>query len=476
VLIMVAVSAAGPSIAVVHMPRPASGPPWWIPVRLSSTVVSVSLWVAAIVGGAGVIAGLVAVTRGARPSVRGLLTFAFLGISVLTVLPAAGSTDVLDYAADGRMVVVGHSPYVMTPLQLKEYHHDPIGRYIPSTWDRNLSVYGPLATAEEWVSAELGGTSVARVTFWLKLWNALGFAVVVLALDRMLRSDPAMRLRAHLLWSANPLLLWEIVASGHIDGIGAAFGLLGVLALRVRRVGEQLSPWRAGLAGVLIGLAAAVKAPFAIFGVGAAWALRKSPVALAGAAGGFLVAFAPMYLLAGRPAMQALVARGPAVTWDNLYQLFYRPFGYTQFGVSHSPPDIAIVAGFAFLVVAALVFVKFPDRVPALPAVTPALALTLAWLFVWPFQRPWYDVMAICLLVLYPASRLDWVVLIRLIAGATVYLPGIPGVYEPRWVNRIVLENGTWVTSSIRLLAVVALVLLCVTGAWGWRSHQEPIL
>ena len=43
-----------------------------------------------------------------------------------------------------------------------------------------------------------------------------------------------MRLRAHLLWSVNPLLLWEIVAGGHIDGLAAAFGLLGIVALRVR--------------------------------------------------------------------------------------------------------------------------------------------------------------------------------------------------------------------------------------------------
>ncbi len=54
---------------------------------------------------------------------------------------------------------------------------------------------------------------------------------------------------------------------------------------------------------------------------------------------------------------------------------------------------------------------------PGRPAVTPALALSLAWLFFTAFQRPWYDVMAISLLALYSASRLDWVVLIRLLAG-----------------------------------------------------------
>ena len=53
-----------------------------------------------------------------------------------------------------------------------------------------VSVYGPVATAAEWGAAELGGTSLARITFWLKLEEALAFGAVILALDRLLRADP----------------------------------------------------------------------------------------------------------------------------------------------------------------------------------------------------------------------------------------------------------------------------------------------
>ena len=105
----------------------------------------------------------------------------------------------------------------------------PMAREIPSSWMNAVSVYGPVATAAEWSAAELGGTSLARITFWLKLEEAIAFGAVVLALDRLLRRDPEMRLRAHLLWSVNPLLLWEIVAGGHVDGLAAAFGLLGIV-------------------------------------------------------------------------------------------------------------------------------------------------------------------------------------------------------------------------------------------------------
>ena len=58
-----------------------------------------------------------------------------------------------------------------------------------------------------------------------------------------------MRLRAHLLWSVNPLLLWEIVAGGHIDGLAAAFGLLGILALRVRTPAGDSTSRSAGRPG-----------------------------------------------------------------------------------------------------------------------------------------------------------------------------------------------------------------------------------
>src|SRR5579863_3905131 len=273
VLIMIVVSAAGPNVSVPLLPA-TSGPPWWEhSSHLTATLVTVSLWVAMVLGCAGVIAGLIAVDRGARLPVRSVLAFAFLAVAVFTLLPSAGSTDSISYAANGRTAVIGHSPYVMTPLQL-ERSGDPIGRQIPfaeipSSWTTTVSVYGPVATGAEWAAAELGGTSLAWITFWLKLEEALAFAVVIAALDRILRRDDGLRLRAHLLWSVNPLLLWEIVAGGHIDGLAVVFGLLGVAALQVRdrRPGVDAVRVRGGRPGVGV---AAVRVRDGRLGVGAA--------------------------------------------------------------------------------------------------------------------------------------------------------------------------------------------------------------
>jgi hypothetical protein len=472
-LIIVVISAAGPNVAVPDLRHPPGGPPWWHALHLTATLVTVSLWAAMILGCAGVIAGLVAVARGARPPVRAVIAFAFLAVAVLTVLPAAGSTDAISYAASGRMAVIGRSPYVMTPLQL-ERSGDPVGRQIPfaeipSTWTTTVSVYGPVATGAEWAAAELGGSSLARITFWLKAEEALAFGAVILILDRLLRADPAQRLRAHLLWSVNPLLLYQIVASGHIDGLATAAGLLGVIALRVR--GGRIRAADAAAAGLAIGLAAGIKAEYALLGLAVAWACRRSVRPLAAAAAGFAVGVIPIYWAAGVPAIKILLTRSPGITWDTMYQLFWRPvLGYTQFSVTSVPPHLELVAYLLFGAVAVLAVARFPDRVPGLPAVTPALALSLAWLFLTAFQRPWYDVMAISLLALYSASRLDWVVLIRLLAGATVYVQGVQSPAEPHWLADIGQFDGAWLTPGVRLLAAVALVWLCLSGRWGWRS------
>ena len=486
-LIIIAVCAAGPNVSVPVMRKPSAGPPWWHALHLTATFVTVSLWAAMALGCAGVIAGLIAVARGARPPVRAVLAGAFLAVAVVTVLPSAGSTDAISYAANGRMAVIGHSPYVMTPLQLRRTG-DPIGRQIPvsefpSTWLNTVSVYGPVATGTEWAAAELGGTSLARITFWLKLEEALAFGAVIVALDRMLRADPAQRLRAHLLWSANPLLLWEIVASGHIDGLAALFGLLGVAALRLRRTpdaGTQnadrgyIGLRDAALAGLAIGVATGIKAEYALFGLAVAWACRRSarPLRpLAAAAAGFALVAVPVYLAAGTPAIKVLITRSPGVTWDTMYQLFWRPvLGYTQFTATNAPPHLTLIAYLLFAAVAVLAVLRLPDPLPHLPAVTPALALSLAWLFVTGFQRPWYDVMAFSLLALYSASRLDWVVLIRLLAGATVYVQAVQSPAQPHWLADLGQFDGAWLTPGVRLLATVALVWLCVSGRWGWRS------
>jgi hypothetical protein len=145
---------------------PAGGPPWALTTRVSLTLASAALWTAAVLGGAGVIAGLAALRRGGLLPARLLLGIGIVAVAAFTVLPPAGSNDTLDYAAYGRIAVLGHSPYVMTPDDLRKTG-DPVGQATPRTWGGFVSVYGPLASAEQRAAASLGGTSAARIIFWL---------------------------------------------------------------------------------------------------------------------------------------------------------------------------------------------------------------------------------------------------------------------------------------------------------------------
>jgi hypothetical protein len=64
-------------------------------------------------------------------------------------------------------------------------------------------------------------------------------------------------------------------------------------------------------------------------------------------------------------------------------------------------PQVTRVAGVVFLIVAGLLLRRLPEANPDRPAIRPALALSLAWLLTWPYEFPWYDTMAFCLLGLY---------------------------------------------------------------------------
>ena len=66
---------------------PSAGPPWELTSHVSPHLIVAMLWAAAVLGGVGVLAGLLAVRRGAPAPIRTLLVLAALAVAVLTVLP-----------------------------------------------------------------------------------------------------------------------------------------------------------------------------------------------------------------------------------------------------------------------------------------------------------------------------------------------------------------------------------------------------
>jgi hypothetical protein len=464
ILIMIVASAARYSATVPPMPRPTGPLPVELPMRLPDVVVTLGLWAAAILGGGGVIAGLVAVSRGARYPAWMLISVAAGAVAALAVLPPAGSTDTLSYATYGRMALLGHNPYVMTPDQL-ERTGDPIGRLAHLVWRHDPSLYGPLATAEQWAAARLGGTSATAIVLWLKLWNAVVFLGVALGLDRLLRSDPARRARAHLLWSVNPLMLWALIAGGHLDVLAAAAAIAGLTMLRAD--GPGVRPARALAAGILVGVAADIMLTYLLLGFALVWALRRSGMALGAALAGLCAVLAPAYVWAGPPLLRALARRQGKVSADNFYQLTSATYR------GQLPPATTLLFELAFVVLVALMLGRLPDPLPGLPAIQPALAISIAGLFIWYYQLPWYDTMVIALLAVYPASRLDYVVVVQMMAGTFALMPGGPFAPPLGWLRTVTNETLSAGAPVVLLAAAVAVILLCVFNAWNTGQPVE---
>jgi hypothetical protein len=456
ILIMIVASATRYSATVPPLPRAAGPLPAELAMRLPDPLVTLGLWTAAILGGGGVIAGLAAVSRGARYPAWVLISAAAAAAAALAVLPPAGSTDTLSYAIYGRTALLGHSPYVMTPQQLARTG-DPVGRLAYLVWRRDPSLYGPVATAEQWAAARLGGASAAAIVLWLKLWNAIVFLAVALGLDRLLRSDPARRARAHLLWSVNPLMLWALIAGGHLDVLAAAAAIPGLTMLRAQ---PGTRPARALAAGMLVGVAADIMLTYLLLGLALVWALRRSGPALAAALAGLCAALAPAYVRAGLPFFRALARRQGKVAADNFYQLISASFRHQL------PPATVLLVELAFGVLVALMLWSLPDRVPGRPAIQPALAVSIAWLFVWYYQLPWYDTMAVGLLAVYPASRLDWAVIGQLTAATVAIMPGNVLPLQPHWLATLAYVSSYRLMPLALFVALAALIWLCLSRAW----------
>jgi hypothetical protein len=469
-LLMITVLVAGPSPVVAKIPRTWPEPPLWLRLHPSAITVTLTIYGAIILGGAGVCCGLLAVRRGARPNMRLLLGAGIIAVVVLTLLPPGGSTDSLSYAAYGRIAALGHNPYVMVPHQLRA-DHDPIGLATTENWIKSPSLYGPVATAGMWAAAKLGGTNIASIIFWLKLLFGASFIAVTVTLDRLLRRrDPAARARAHLLWTVNPLMLWAVVGGAHADGLGAALGILGILIARTASTspGARMGVARALAAGLLVGAAVGVKAPLFPLGLGLAWSVRRSWKDLAAVAAGGSLVLGTGYLIAGGRAITDLWTTGNGlVTFDSFWRLFYPPFGYTS-----EPLSLELLAFVTIVGVAALLAWRLPPGPDRLPAVRPALVLMLAWVLVYPLQRPWYDAAAFCLMAVYCASRLDWLMLGRAVPAALAVATGAANGERPLWLVSLIGFMGNDLARWARLAAVLAAVALCLLAAWQQRRPR----
>ena len=398
----------GPSAASPTLPGSGLLPPYSLDVGPSETVVTALLALAVVLGACGLLAGWRALATGWRPDARRMLAVSLLTTAGLCLVPTVGSADIVSYAAYGRMAATGYDPYATTPATLARAG-DPVAVNVQG-WADATSIYGPLATAEQWLASTIGGRSLRTTVVLLVVFNAFGFAVTTVLLYAACRG-PDQRRRAMLMWGLNPLLLFQLVSAAHVDAWSTAFLVAAVVALRRS----------AFAAGALLGLAVDIKFTLGIVGVALLVALWRDWSRIVVGALGFALTVVPAYLLTSPDvfgqARRASSFVAHANVWQPIALLVDGP-GWRQF-----------VTTLAWLSAAALaaVLVRRQRNVSGdvvTRSASAAVAVLAAYVLLTAYVLPWYDAPLWAMLALLPASGLDRVLLVHTTVLSVAYLPG----------------------------------------------------
>jgi hypothetical protein len=458
------VAVLGPSVMQPGLRGEPGEPPYSLDADPSPYLVIGLTVLGILVGAGGLALCFAAVGRGWRCRPVPLVVSGLLVAALFAFLPPIGSGDHLNYAAYGRMVVLGHDPYATRAVDLPA---DPVIGEVEE-WRQAPSVYGPIATGQEAFASWIGGESVRLTVFVMSLVNVLAFALTAAVLYWTSRT-PERRLRTALMWTFNPLLLFHLVAGAHNDTLAIA-PMVAALAIFTGRGGgtaRSRRPLRSLGAGALTGVAMAIKLPAGLVGGGPAWSLvrrwratRESGalLGLAALAIGAAVVAAVLFALAGPHAFDQVGRASNSVSLAT-------PWHLVDAALGRGGQRTIIKIGFVLLLLYLLwqLARALPDEENGEQSVRIAAALMLAWLFSAPYELPWYDGFAWAVLALLAWSRFDWLLLAHTTALSLAYLPardpeliGLPDGLE--WLVTIL---RSWIIAVLTTAILIALVLEC---------------
>jgi hypothetical protein len=341
-------------------------------------------------------------SQGWRPNVRHLVLVSAAIVAVMVSLTPVGSSDTASYAAYGRIAALGGNPYTNSPQAFLGLHN-PYTLPVGAIWKTQVSVYGPVATWIQHLAATIGGGSVETTIWILMILNGAVFIGVGLLLLKT--SDD--KVRATLFWTANPVLIQQLVSGGHLDTLVAGAAICAIQV--ARRVSGR---WGDVLIGVLIGLAVGVKVNAVLVAVGLAWPLlrRHEWMRTARITVVSLVTVGLMYSVYGLTAIKPLYGGSQWVTLPSPWW-FVQAIGHLA-GAS-TPTMATIVTALwpiAMIIVAWLIYQRISSDQPQ--EIVAPFALTFAWILVAPWVFAWYTAIAWVTLTQVPRNRMTrWLTL-----------------------------------------------------------------
>jgi hypothetical protein len=364
-------------------------------------IASLMMYTADILACLGLAGMLWAHSRGWRPNPRVLLLISSAIVAVMVCLTPVGSSDTASYAAYGRIAAQGGNPYTTTPFA---WHDQAYTLAVGTMWRKTLSVYGPFATVIQSFAASIGRGDPATTVWVLMVLNGAVFIGVGVLLLKT-SDDPV---RATLFWTANPVLLQQLVSGGHLDTLVAAAAICAIqLTRRVTAV------WGDVLVGVLVGLAAGIKIYAVLIGIGLAVPLlrRHEWMRTARITAVALVTLAVGYSYYGLNALKPLFSGLKLVTPLSPWRVF--ELGGEALGV-HSATMSTIVSFLwppLLFVLAWLVYQRISSDQPR--EIVAPFALTFAWILVAPWGFAWYTAVAWAALTQVPRNPMTrWLTLV----------------------------------------------------------------
>jgi hypothetical protein len=246
----------------------------------------------------------------ALPPVRWTVVTVMVWALPLLIAPPLFSRDVYSYAAQGDIYAHGVDPYSGGPAALPSQW---LGSVSPTWWD-TPAPYGPLFLLLARIAAQVSGTHLVVAVLLFRVIAVAGVVLVAVYLPRLARACGVDERAAAWLGLGSPLLLAHFVSGIHNDAL-----MVGLLIAGLAYAAER----RGVTASLLIGLAAAVKAPALValpFVALLLWPVMSRWRAALVAAVPALAAFTAVTALGGLGLgwVNALGTPGASINWTSL--------------------------------------------------------------------------------------------------------------------------------------------------------------
>jgi hypothetical protein len=258
------------------------------------------------------------------------------------------------------------------------------------------------------------------------------------------------------------VLLWNLVAGSHIDGLGALCVVAALWALR-----------RSGLTiGLALGAATAIKLTMGVFALPFAWSLRHDWRRLAATASAGVLMAAVAYAIAPQVVHNAAQVSGQAVVgspWPSLLRTVLVPVFGAGAGAAKLTTALEVTSAGVLVILLLVALPSAHDSDITQRAARPALALVAGYLLGTAYIRPWYDAAAWLLLALLVRSWFDLVLLAHTVLMTLTFGPGLPYPLHPHWLTALIVQIGYRVVPALQ-----ALLLLAVLGIGIRRIAAAP--